>query len=372
MADSTFTIELLPAKQGDAIWVKYSKGEMIRRILIDGGPIKAYPELEKKLKAELKPGNKRVELIVITHVDTDHIEGIIRLLMDEPDQWLVAPKEIWFNGWKHIRQAKILGGVEGDYISALINNRAPDKWNKAFNEKPVMVNQAMADTPVVLEDGMKITILSPDAEKLRRMEIKWKQDVAKKKLEPGDVENAWKLLLEDRQYQPKPGVLGAPGEIDELLIRQLKIDPSKANGTSIAFLASFEGKSCLFLGDAHADIVARSVEKLIPAGQKRLKVDVVKVSHHGSRANISKKLMNLLDARHYLLSTNGGGGYNHPDDPAIEVIIQGSLRTPELWFNYRPELACSWEKAPLEGQRNFTVHFPEPGSEGISIDLMKL
>jgi beta-lactamase superfamily II metal-dependent hydrolase len=369
MNDSFFRIELLPAGHGDALWVEYGKGETVRRILIDGGPIYGYEALESKLKT-LPGGDQRVELVVITHVDTDHIDGIIRLFAEHPSNWLIAPQDIWFNGWRHIQETETLGGREGDFLSALISNRAGELWNKAFNKNAIVIKSGETLPEITLDDGlgMKLTLLSPDADHLKNLAEKWEKDVYKYGLDPGDLEGAWEQLLGKKKYLPEDGLLGGAGEIDETIARQLKVDPSAANGSSISFLAGFEGKSCLFLADAHAGVVADSIRKLIPPGEKRLKVDAFKMSHHGSRNNISKKLLNLVDAKHFLVSTNGAI-HEHPDKPAIEAVIQGSLQDPELWFNYSTPYTEPWKNGPVPGERSFTAHYPEPGHEGIVIEL---
>ncbi|NLF41819.1 MAG: hypothetical protein GX587_03920, partial [Bacteroidales bacterium] len=123
-------------------------------------------------------------------------------------------------------------------------------------------------------------------------------------------------------------------------------------------------------GDAHAPVIVKSLKKLLPKGQKRIKVDAVKVSHHGSKSNISKSLMNLIDARHFLISTNGAK-HDHPDAPAIETIIQGSLQDPELWFNYKSEQTLIWKKNPDNLLRPYTTHFPSKKTGGIILDLFK-
>jgi hypothetical protein len=48
--DPFFRIELLPARQGDAIWIEYGNSSRTRRILIDAGPIDAYDDVETKAK----------------------------------------------------------------------------------------------------------------------------------------------------------------------------------------------------------------------------------------------------------------------------------------------------------------------------------
>lgn len=367
MSKTFFRIEMMPAKQGDALWIEYGTPESTRRMLIDGGPISAYNSLEKKFN-ELPEGDKGVELVVISHVDTDHIEGIIRFLAAKREDWPIMPKDIWFNGWQHLQESEMLGGREGDFLSALISRRAPGEWNKAFDKKAVMVVPG-AKLPVKkLKDGMKLTLLSPYPEKLKDMADKWVKDVEKFKLAPGDLEEAWKQLVEMKKFKVVKGVLGGTDDLTKKIAKQLKTDQSLANGTSIAFLAEFAGRSCLFLADAHAAVVCESIKKLIPAGQERLKVDAVKMAHHGSKHNISEELMELIDAQHFLISTDGSI-HDHPDKPAIDAIVQWSVRNPTLWFNYRSKQNAGWAKVPAGSTKKFASSYPKSGEEGIIVDL---
>lgn len=364
-----FRIEMLPAKHGDAIWVEYGNSKKVRRILIDAGPIDAYPEIETKLNS-LPDGDKRVEAIVITHVDTDHIEGIIRMFAEKRGRWPISPEDIWFNGYNHLIEASTLGGREGDFLSALMHRRGFSTWNKKFGGEALVVLPKKELPVTELEDGMKITLLSPSQAKLKSMAKKWVKDVDKHSLKAGDMEGAWEQLLKYTRFHPDEGILGGPGEIDDNIRKQLKTDQSAANGSCIAFLAEFDGKSCLFLADAHHKIITESVKKLIPEGETRLKVDAVKVSHHGSKSNISKALMEVIDAKHFLVSTNGAK-FSHPNAPAIEAIIQGSLQDPKLWFNYSTEQTTIWKPSLRKDLRRYTAKFPRKGKAGIMIDLFK-
>jgi beta-lactamase superfamily II metal-dependent hydrolase len=215
---------------------------------------------------------------------------------------------------------------------------------------------------------MTLTLLSPDAQKINDMAAKWEEDVQKFELNPGDLEKAWEQLIEMKKYKVVDGVLGGTDDLTEKVTSQLKTDQSLANGTSIAFLAEFDGKSCLFLADAHRDLICESIKKLIPSGEKRLKVDAVKVSHHGSEHNISEDLIKLIDAKHYLISTNGSI-HKHPDKSSIEKIIKGSKRDPELWFNYKTEYTSPWSEGPSNSARKYVSHFPKTKEGGILIEL---
>src|SRR4051794_13305697 len=91
-----FRIEMLPAAHGDCLWIEYGTAQQAYRILVDGGPACAYPALRDRI-LQLPPGGRDFELLVITHIDGDHIEGIIRLLQDAETLGCMF-RRIWFNG----------------------------------------------------------------------------------------------------------------------------------------------------------------------------------------------------------------------------------------------------------------------------------
>src|SRR4030042_6362446 len=128
--DRMFRIEVLPAFHGDCILSQYGNPDAPRRILIDGGPIGAYKGLCAP-PDDLPPGKRRFELLVVTHVDGDHIEGAVRLLAERTQEFHFD--DVWFNGWKHLDDRKgILGPVQGEFLSALIERTVgAGRWNKA-------------------------------------------------------------------------------------------------------------------------------------------------------------------------------------------------------------------------------------------------
>jgi len=362
-----FTIEMLPAKHGDALWVEYGDGARTRRVVIDGGPLHAYPEFEARIK-KLPDGDQRVELLVITHVDTDHIEGLIRLLALPRAKWPLEPNDVWFNGYRHFAPQTDLGGREGEFLSALIHRRAFDEWNRAFGRKAVVVSDGPPPR-IVLAGEMVLTLLSPDAKKLRAMGRKWEKDVAEWELDPGDLDDAWAQLVEENKFHPDAELTLGPDDLTAQLRAQLKgVDPSAANGSSIAFLAEYSGRSCLFLADAHMRVVCASIRKLLAPGQNCLRVNAVKMAHHGSRNNFTPEFLELVDAEHFLFSSNGDK-FKHPDAQAVEAVIAGARRKPTLWFNYRTPFTERWEAGSLAAGARYTTRYPEPGGEGIALSL---
>ena len=65
----------------------------------------------------------------------------------------------------------------------------------------------------------------------------------------------------------------------------------------------------------------------------------MKVSHHGSRNNISNDLLDLIECQNYIFSTNGGKGVAcHPDRETIANIVchpkRDKTKVIRLVFNY--------------------------------------
>jgi flavorubredoxin len=95
---------MLPADDGDCFFVETGNEDYIYRILIDGGRRRCSREYLRPLIAclPLRDGPS-VDLVVITHIDSDHVEGLLDLLMDDA---LPSVGEIWFNDLHHLKIAR--------------------------------------------------------------------------------------------------------------------------------------------------------------------------------------------------------------------------------------------------------------------------
>ena len=163
-----FRITLLPAAQGDALWIEYGQGPEVKRILIDGGVQATGGVLRKRI--ESLPKKRRVfELGVVTHVDLDHIVGMLQLFKFPPAG--LTFKDFWFNAWKHLPESRTdtstLGPRMGEQLSFLLDKRKGQCWNAAFNGKAVSVGsrlpaKASGLKTIQLDGGMRLTILGPD------------------------------------------------------------------------------------------------------------------------------------------------------------------------------------------------------------------
>jgi beta-lactamase superfamily II metal-dependent hydrolase len=333
-----FRVEMLPAGKGDALFVEYGPQRKPHRILIDGGVAATYPAIRKRL-SDLRPEHRHLDLIVISHVDTDHIDGIIRLLQDTALG--ISADDVWFNSWRHLTpdSADLLGPVEGEILSALIQKRRLP-WNSCFKDDAVSTRGAL---PVLhLDGGMKLTVLSPTPAALSALRPVWAEEVRKNGLHPDHPEAALEALGRKRRLHP-PDLLGARlKDVAALAGKRTARDTKESNASSIAFLAEYDGKSCLFAADAVPAILEASFDRLRNDRKAAtLSLDAMKVSHHGSKKNVTLKMMKMLNCPRFLISTNGDQ-HGHPDDEAVARIIQSGAGPVRIYFNYLSEATRGW------------------------------
>jgi beta-lactamase superfamily II metal-dependent hydrolase len=337
---------MLPAEDGDCLLLEYGDANRTRRILIDGGRPNTYPQIRPLLE---QLDNKELDLLVITHVDQDHILGVLAMLDD--DTLPVTFKDVWFNGYDELmdNQLESFGPQDGEKLTtALQEQRLP--WNAAFQGRSVEVGRPMGtfDNEAVFE------ILSPDRAQLTALIPKWTAECNKNGLIPG----------RDPVPEPPAGFESfGPIDIDVLGDEKFDADPSPTNVTSIGFYFEFDDVRIVFTGDADD---ARLVKSLKPRAEKeggRLRLDALKVAHHGSRRNISKDLLAMLDCRRYLISTSGAR-HGHPNDTAMARILKYGGADKEIVFNYRSR-AAKWDVAHWREKYSYGVAKPlEDAADG--------
>jgi beta-lactamase superfamily II metal-dependent hydrolase len=356
-----YKIHLLPAAYGDSILIEYGETEP-KYILIDGGPFYNDKELAPALK-RVAPNLKVLELLVVTHIDIDHIDGIVTMLNDP--EFSVTVKDIWFNGFKELEKVSgFLGALQGEYVSALIKEKQLPH-NKWFEGEPVMVKDYAALPVIDLEEGMKLTLLNPGKNALIKLEKVWKDELLKYGTDADYLEK----LGEDKRYQFRGWLGDIP--IDQLQEAEVDGDTSKPNGSSIAFIATYKGKSCLLSGDANSDYLLKAIEPMLEAsGETRLKLDAWKLSHHGSKKSNLEILMQKIECKKILVSSNGAK-YEHPDDECIAKLLKHNGPGIEFYFNYNTKFNNRWADIALQEEYHFKSFYPVDSDEpGISLPLI--
>lgn len=378
---------MLPAAHGDSLWMTYGEPDRPRHLIIDGGLRYTYDHLRQRILS-LPPEHRVVELLVITHVDGDHIEGAIRLMQDSLLDLTI--KEIWFNGQPQLDKlddpaGPALGPEQGEFLGALIRKYEESEgmavWNTSFERRAVMV-PATGALPTVHFDGLELTLIAPSANELLVLKDHWGKVLEEAGLEPGNVDQAL-ARLEGRPELSAPDELGGPdatgepedefdaasfsGDFSDVLgeaDRALGSDKTPANGSSIAFLAKHGKHRALLTGDAFAGVLKSGLERV--NGGDAVGMDLFKIPHHGSVGNVTEDLLSLIKCRRYLFSTSGKI-FGHPHERAVELILenhQGKGR-PILAFNYNTERNKKWSDPEDQKARKYLASFPS----GLSMEV---
>ena len=342
-----FTIKAIQAENGDALLVSYGGGDDLRHVLIDGGTIDATPNLLSVLSKSRRNGRLRLEALVVTHYDLDHIDGVLSLLRSKPE-WLDI-EDIWFNGRKHLIAADMLGTKEGDELSTLIDGHY--SWNGKFGGKAIRIRP----NAVELDGGMKVCVLSPDLQRISALAAKWPAE----KVTPP---------IEDGAGRP-PDLLGKtdtwpPGSFINMAATKFYEDSSVANGSSIALMLGYEGKLALLAGDAFPSVMRSALNLHWPS--QKPEVALLKLSHHGSKANTDDSFLKAIECRCFLFSTNGKN-HKHPDFATIARVLN-SAREAQLIFNYDQSQTTNWRTVP-NGWPTYTTVFAEPDAQFVIVNV---
>jgi len=339
---SVFRVAALPAREGDCLVLSWGPAEdQLSHMVVDAGHAETAPLLLNYLS---DAGVRHIELIVVTHVDADHIEGMLDFLPAARKVFQIG--DVWFNGYRHLRDGlEGFGPVQGELLTMSISDLP---WNRAAGGRAIRAADDGSPRLIATLAGLGITVISPDEAKLKAMVPTWEADVRAAGLEPGRVRVETKV----------PAGLEALGAgIDVLAATRTGKDTARANGTSIAFIAEYDGMRVLLGADAHPGILERGLRSL--SGDGKLPIDLVKVPHHGSQNNVSRELLQRMDCRRFLISTDGTK-FKHPDPIALARIIASQRDGVELFFNYRQPRALEWAENPEAGRRYRCV-FPDSG-----------
>jgi beta-lactamase superfamily II metal-dependent hydrolase len=355
-------VSALPAKRGDSLLLEFGDGAHRGRILIDCGFKSSYTDSVRTRLATLE-GDRKLDLLVVTHVDLDHINGVLEMFND--DTRPVTFDDVWFNSFEHLQGKRLVqdtfegfGGPEGEELSAaLIASNQP--WNKAFDGHPVTTTSAM--TPI--RDGLTIKVLSPSAARLTALIPKWEQECMNAGIKPG---------VDATEPSGSPFEAFGTLTVDEVRHHAetpFTAEGSESNGSTIAVLVEHEGQRALLTGDASAEQLIEAIRPLADAAGGRLPLDLMQVPHHGSRGNLSKELLELVDSRRYLVSTNGAN-HAHPHAESIaRILVFGGDHGKELIFNYS-QRGVPWLSSSLQEEFQYTVTMPSPSDDGaVTVDL---
>ena len=322
-------IKFLQAFNGDCIWISFEENDIPRNIIIDGGIGDTY-ENRLKRKGDLfdiiehiRRNEQKIDLLILTHFDDDHIDGLLRWLNKDKEAPTLI-KKVWFNSGKEI--AKELAIEENQDLNIEIKEGEEDFYTSTKQgikfEEYLSKNQ-LWDGKIIKQGneidflGLKFKILSPNIESLKNLLELYKKEVDY--FTSGgefDFETSLKDFIEE-ESKPK---------------FKFKEDKSIPNGSSIAFIIEYEDKNFLFLGDAHPSVVVEGLNKFEIDKENSLQTELIKISHHGSKHNTDLELLSMIKTNNYLISSNATQ-HGLPNKRTIARIIKNNPNA-NIHFNY--------------------------------------
>lgn len=332
----SISIRILEANHGDCILITHESLGSVFNLLVDGGDGATfkYGPRDRHNGAlcivldELKEKGQKIDLAILTHIDDDHINGLLKAFK-APGYLSEMVKSIWFNSSQII--ANYFNFPEISSNNVCLGDDSPLTSIRQGKSLDVLLNEIGCERQPLVMAGQQIfkgpftfTILSPDKNNLRKLLHKWPSEPESGQTSKASTDYA--LSLDDIWADDT-----------------FKADPSIYNGSSIAFILEAEGKTMLFLGDSHDEIIVRNLRALDFSETNRLKLDLLKISHHGSQYNTSSEFLSLVNSNRYIISTNGAK-HGLPKKRTIARILKSS--EGQICFNYErviPPLLLPYE-----------------------------
>ena len=376
-------IKLIPAEYGECIVVSVG-GKKQFNLLIDGGVAKTYQEYVKSEIQRIKILGQRINLMVCTHMDNDHISGLVQILK-KTNYDLVD--NVWYNGFLQVVSRKFYSQKDNNYTdrdnkileTIISQGTIPDgEQEVGINEgmsmgvlvenRKIPLNEIVAGQAISTESvrnkieitkNVYISILGPSKENIIEVEEYWKKEMVSRNF-MFRVSNKIKLMeafeyqLERIKTQYLEERLNI-SEIDDLekYIGDLKeFDESIVNRSSISFILVYDNKKYLFLGDAVIDeTILRNIENVVGF---KYRFSAIKLPHHGSRYNITHEFICRYTADEYYCLTNSKK-YDHPDLEVLATILCKDSHFKKVVFNYPIIKAYFLDKKEWKEKYNYEV-----------------
>jgi beta-lactamase superfamily II metal-dependent hydrolase len=333
------TFEALNALYGDCLLLRYPGPDGKERLwIIDGGPRSEtvnkkplwvwrdvlLPHLEKiGGKGKTLP----VALGMVSHIDDDHINGIQQLtnLLRNQRRGQTPPVQFsrfWFNSFDDL-VGPMPSGPSGQATTAATDTVVNELSAVLADEHATLVMQSVRQgvslasdlgalglknnfpvnglvmaskaQPKIPVEGAVVTVIGPMKDRVEKLRKKWIKALQ------------------------KPAAAARKTALQDLFLPNKSLDQAVPNLSSIVVLVDVGGRKLLLTGDANGKYIVSAWQELgLKAGP--VKIDLLKMPHHGSIRNSTEDFLKFFIADHYVFSANGK--YDNPDAPTIEALVK--------------------------------------------------
>ena len=328
-----FTLDVRRAKKGDCLLLHYGTKKDPGLILIDGGPSQVYrPHLKPRLdelRKERGLGDNAslpVDLLMVSHIDDDHIKGILELTKELIEaKGAKKPLAVKINGIWHNTFDDIIGNNPAELTAAVTA-----QFGAASLAGEPDVDGLDPDAAKVLASVAQGFRLRDDTKGLKlrlNPEFGGKLVIATQKGKKLDMKKGLKFTVVGPLHEE---VVKLQKDHDAFLKKKEKekgalasfSDESVANLSSVVVLAEVGKKRMLLTGDARGDKILAGLELvglLKKDGKSTMHVDILKGPHHGSNRNVERIFFKRITADHYVFSGNGEHG--NPERETLEMLL---------------------------------------------------
>lgn len=384
-----FKLEALRALHGDALILHYGSATNPRYAVIDGGPDGVWESSLQPRLQELRRGNKAVPLrwVLLSHVDEDHVLGLIKMLeeieavMPQPNDASAFPAALFHNT---PGPAAVQPGVAGGFAGSTPAGVPTDPARAKLEAKLAAVasqQQAAMITVASYKQGAQLANLA------RKLSVARNPDDGERRLTgdklPRTIVGPLKVTvispsvtILDKLIRKWKSALGRTGGIVSA-----EVETKIQNLSSLVVLVESGTKKMLLTGDAlDTDVIAGLKELDLLDRNGQLRVDLLKLPHHGSKFNCHDALFETVKAKHYVISADGR--FDNPDVPTLERFVRSEKdRACTLWLTTGPQegglSATKLNSRYRSLDRLFTKHsatrikvrHPKPGDLSVTVSL---
>jgi beta-lactamase superfamily II metal-dependent hydrolase len=353
------TFHFFDAKHGDAFLVEWGSPAG-SAMLVDGGPTGTYEAGLRSALLHTLPrdaqGRPRIDVVCLSHIDDDHAAGLVRLFAEIrrarrdslADPFSVA--RLWFNSVEELVDRAEPGLSAG--VAALFRQaQASEVIAASYNQG----RQLRDDAAVLALDGnqpfagplirgghatiadLHVTVVAPDTKALDKLARKWRE--ARNRADPAVITAAYS-------------------------------DQSVPNLSSIVLFVEHAGRTALLTGDARGDrVLAGLAETGLLHDGDPLRVDLLKVPHHGSNRNLERSFFDRVQADHYVISADGVK-HHHPSEETLHALVGSRDAADRYAIHFTNEIPFALRALePLRASRAFGVIVRPPESNAVSVVL---
>ncbi len=363
-------LHIFQSANGDCLLLE---GKDKKLVLCDGGMRASIKSHVRAELTKLRTAGRELEYVYVSHIDSDHISGVLQLLEDEVE-WRVhdyemttddppaappnLPRPPVIKGLLHNSFKDQIGINKSTEVADLLAAAVPSLFATA---DPVLVDVALE-----LQD---VAVSIPEAIKVSRLSAGDALDIPVNRL-PGSTGPAKLLFFRDAVQSFNVGTMTFTivGPTDQELtdvkkgwvtwlqnnkeeVREIRRELKRrieefSNGTStespfdmrdwngipeykgvtapnvasLMFMVEEDGKRLLLTGDSQQDIILRGLRQTGFLAGQGLYIDVLKVQHHGSENNLDAEFARQVSAEHYVFCGNGLHG--NPNQDVINFIFE--------------------------------------------------